>query len=56
MQFISQEKGLVVIFNSILSFDALINEKVSKTSRALGLIKRTFSLMDVETLEQQNIN
>ena len=45
LQFISQEKDLGVIFNSKLSFDAHINDKVSKANKIMGLIRRTFTFL-----------
>ena len=42
-----------VIFNSRLSFDACINDKVSKASKILGLIRGTSTIMNEVTFLQQ---
>ena len=39
LQFISRERDLWVILNSRLSFDANINDNVSKANKTLGLIR-----------------
>ena len=49
LQFISQVKDLGVIFYYRLSFDAHINDKVSKGSKILGLIRKTFTCLDEVT-------
>ena len=41
-----------VIFNCRLSFDAHIDDKVSKANKILGLIRRTSTLLDEVTLAQ----
>ena len=51
-QFICQVKDLGVIFNSRLSFDAHINDKVCKANEILELIRRTFAFFDELTLVQ----
>ena len=43
------EKDLGVIFDRNLSFDAHIQSVTSKANRILGIIKRTFTFMDVDT-------
>ena len=52
LQFISQEKDLGVIFNSRLSFDSHINDKVSKANKILGLTRSTFTILNEVTLEK----
>ena len=49
LQFMSQEKYLGVIFYSKLSFDAYVNVKVTKASKILGLIRRTFTILNEVT-------
>ena len=43
---------LGVIFNSRLSFDAHINDKVSKANKILVLVRRTSTFLDEVTLAQ----
>ena len=50
LQFISQEKDLGVIFISIMSLDAHVNDNVS--NKILGLIRRPFTCLDEVTLVQ----
>ena len=52
LQFISLEKDLGIIFNSRLSFDAHINDKVSNANKILGLIRGTFAILNDVTLVQ----
>ena len=44
----SEEKDLGVIFDGKLSFDAHIQNCISKANRILGVIKRSFSYLDKE--------
>ena len=44
----SKEKDLGVIFDGKLSFDAHIQNCISKANRILGIIKRSFSYLDKE--------
>ena len=44
----SEEKDLGVIFDGKLSFDAHIQNYISKANRILGIIKRSFSYLDKE--------
>ena len=49
LQFMSKEKDLGIIFNPGLSFDAHINDKVSNLDKILGLIRRTFAILNEVT-------
>ena len=43
---LQEEKDLGVIFDGKLSFDAHIQNCISKANRILGIIKRSFSYLD----------
>ena len=43
-----QENDLGVIFDENLSFDQHIQSKINKANQTLGIIKRTFSFLDID--------
>ena len=44
----TQEKDLGIIFKETIKFDEHISKAVGKANRMLGLIKRSFSYMDID--------
>jgi hypothetical protein len=53
LEHVEKEKDIGVTIDSKLTFEHHMNEKINKTNSTMGLIGRTFTCLDEETLSKE---